>query len=60
MSDINNLLSAEDGSIVEPEDKHIRSLRTTNWRWVALVWACLILLGSYMCVDYPSYLNTEI
>jgi len=30
------------------------------WRWIVLVLACLMLLGSYYCFDTPSALKTQI
>ena len=33
------------------------SYRKTWVRYIALAMACLVMIGSYMCYDFPAYLN---
>ncbi|EGR31799.1 major facilitator superfamily protein, putative [Ichthyophthirius multifiliis] len=37
-----------------------KTMRQTNWRWYALFLMCFMVLGSYMCYDFPAILNSQI
>ena len=32
------------------------SWRNTNLRWLALFCCCMMMVGMYMCMDFPQYL----
>ena len=34
----------------------IKSWRETQMKWIALAFACIMMLGNYMSYDFPSYL----
>ncbi|KAL4501214.1 hypothetical protein ABPG73_013952 [Tetrahymena malaccensis] len=36
------------------------SIRQTWVRWIALALACLIMIGSYMCYDFPQTLQSQL
>ncbi|EGR34415.1 major facilitator superfamily domain protein [Ichthyophthirius multifiliis] len=38
----------------------VKCYRKTKMRYVALAMACLVMIGSYMCYDFPSYLKSQV
>ena len=41
----------------KPEESRETSFRSTNWRWLALMFASFISFGSYYWYDYPNALS---
>ena len=39
------------------DDNRVKKFRETHWRWFALLFACLGLVGSYFCYDNPQALE---
>ncbi len=39
---------------------HVKTLRHSQWRWIALFFGCFIASGSYYCYDIPQILQTAL